>query len=143
MRNRTALITGGASGIGRAIGEAMARRGARVVLADRQVELAREVAERIVAAGGDAWACELDVRDADAFAEVARSTRERTGSVDTAVGASGIVENRVIDNVTPVIEVLHPRPGQNGQTSVRIVGPQGAHGAERHHRIANPARCVD
>ncbi len=44
MQNRTALITGGASGIGRAIGELMARRGARVVLADRQIEAASELA---------------------------------------------------------------------------------------------------
>jgi NAD(P)-dependent dehydrogenase (short-subunit alcohol dehydrogenase family) len=40
-----AIVTGGASGIGRALGEALARRGARVVLADLQIDLAREVAD--------------------------------------------------------------------------------------------------
>jgi NAD(P)-dependent dehydrogenase (short-subunit alcohol dehydrogenase family) len=47
-----ALVTGGASGIGRALGEALARRGARILLADRQVALASEVAARIRANGG-------------------------------------------------------------------------------------------
>ena len=42
-----AIGTGGASGIGRALGEALTRRGALVVLADLQVELAQEVAARI------------------------------------------------------------------------------------------------
>jgi NAD(P)-dependent dehydrogenase (short-subunit alcohol dehydrogenase family) len=37
-----AIVTGGASGIGRALGEGVARRGARVVLADLQVELAQD-----------------------------------------------------------------------------------------------------
>ena len=90
MKKRTALITGGASGIGCAIGKAMARRGKRVVLADRQFAQAREVAEGIVAGGGDAWACELDVRDAAAFADVARRVRDENGSVDYLFNNAGI-----------------------------------------------------
>jgi NAD(P)-dependent dehydrogenase (short-subunit alcohol dehydrogenase family) len=90
MRNRTALITGGASGIGRAIGELMARRGANVVLADRQIELAREVAKGIVDRGGSARASELDVRDADAFAAVAREMRAKEGRIDYFFNNAGI-----------------------------------------------------
>jgi NAD(P)-dependent dehydrogenase (short-subunit alcohol dehydrogenase family) len=54
----TAVITGGASGIGRAVAEELAKRGGEVVLADRQVELAQEVAAEIQRAGGKAQACE-------------------------------------------------------------------------------------
>lgn len=90
MRNRTALITGGASGIGRALGEEMARRGATVVLADRQLALAEEVAAGIERGGGRAWAVELDVRAPEAFAEVAKQTQERTGSVDYLFNNAGI-----------------------------------------------------
>jgi NAD(P)-dependent dehydrogenase (short-subunit alcohol dehydrogenase family) len=50
------VITGGASGIGRALGEALARQGADVVLADRQIELARTVADGIRERGGRASA---------------------------------------------------------------------------------------
>jgi NAD(P)-dependent dehydrogenase (short-subunit alcohol dehydrogenase family) len=59
---KLAIITGGASGIGRAIGEALARRGDEVVLCDRQAELAEEIAGTIRSSGGRASAAELDVR---------------------------------------------------------------------------------
>ncbi len=63
FRGATAVITGGASGIGRALGGELASRGAEVVLADLQRDLAEEVAAGIRAAGGKATACELDVAD--------------------------------------------------------------------------------
>lgn len=90
MRGKTAIVTGGASGIGRAIASAMARRGARVVLADRQIELAREVAAELVARGGLAEARELDVRDADAFVALAKDVRARHGSIDYLFNNAGI-----------------------------------------------------
>lgn len=73
-----AIITGGASGIGRAMGEELARRGGEVVLADRQFRLAQEVAEGIRAGGGKASAAELDVTDFEATNEfVQRIVREK------------------------------------------------------------------
>jgi NAD(P)-dependent dehydrogenase (short-subunit alcohol dehydrogenase family) len=48
----TAIITGGASGIGRALAEELAKRGCEVVLADLQIELAEEVASEIRGSGG-------------------------------------------------------------------------------------------
>ena len=49
-----AIVTGGASGIGRALSEDLARRGAHVVIADRQIELAQEVAAGINTGWGTA-----------------------------------------------------------------------------------------
>ncbi len=48
----TAIVTGGASGIGRAFAEELAKRGCEVVLADLQIELAEEVAQEIRVFGG-------------------------------------------------------------------------------------------
>ena len=90
MHGKTALITGGASGIGRALGEALAKRGATVVLADRQIDLAREVAKGICGEGGRAEARELDVRDASAFVALANDVAARHGSIDWFFNNAGI-----------------------------------------------------
>jgi NAD(P)-dependent dehydrogenase (short-subunit alcohol dehydrogenase family) len=52
FQNKIAIITGGASGIGRAVGEALARAGGEVVLADVNGSAAEEVGQAIVASGG-------------------------------------------------------------------------------------------
>jgi NAD(P)-dependent dehydrogenase (short-subunit alcohol dehydrogenase family) len=59
----TAIVTGGASGIGRGLAEELAKRGCEVVLADRQIELAEEVASKICDSGGKAKAVKVDVTD--------------------------------------------------------------------------------
>jgi NAD(P)-dependent dehydrogenase (short-subunit alcohol dehydrogenase family) len=90
LSGKVALITGGASGIGRALAEELARRGAEVVLADRQTTLAEEVARAIRGGGGTAEVAELDVRDAAAFRRVALETRRRSGHVDYLFNNAGI-----------------------------------------------------
>ncbi|MBX3274729.1 MAG: SDR family oxidoreductase [Sandaracinaceae bacterium] len=90
MKGKTAFITGGASGIGRALGEALAVRGATVILADRQIELAREVAAAICSNGGRAEARELDVRDASAFVALANDVAARHGGIDYFFNNAGI-----------------------------------------------------
>ncbi len=85
-----AIVTGGASGIGRAIGEALAHRGARVVLADLQVEVARQVAARITANGGQASAEELDVADFPATNRLVQATFQRERRLDYLFNNAGI-----------------------------------------------------
>ena len=60
--NATAIITGGASGIGRALAEELGTRGCKVVLADLQIELAEEVASEIRAAGKEIGGKEIGGR---------------------------------------------------------------------------------
>lgn len=74
-RNATCIITGGASGIGKALGQALARKGAEVVLADLQADLVHETAEAIRLSGGNARAWTLDVRDGDAVEQLVASAR--------------------------------------------------------------------
>ena len=85
-----AIITGGASGIGRALGEALAQRGADVVLADRQADLAEGVAGAIRAKGRRASAAELDVTDFAATERLVRQTMEQNGRLDYMFNNAGI-----------------------------------------------------
>lgn len=87
---KVAVITGGASGIGAALAKGLARHGAEVVLADRQLALAEQVAETIRRAGGRAVARELDVRDMEAFSRLVDETEARSGGVDFLFNNAGI-----------------------------------------------------
>jgi NAD(P)-dependent dehydrogenase (short-subunit alcohol dehydrogenase family) len=86
----TAIVTGGASGIGRALSEALARRGAPVVVADRNADGAAEVARAIVAAGGSARSEALDVTDAAAVERLVDETAREHGRVDLMFNNAGI-----------------------------------------------------
>ncbi len=90
LEGQAALITGGASGIGRAIGEELASRGCEVVLADRQAALAEDIAKGIRDRGGKASAVSLDVRDRGAFERVARDLVARAGRIDFLFNNAGI-----------------------------------------------------
>jgi NAD(P)-dependent dehydrogenase (short-subunit alcohol dehydrogenase family) len=85
-----AIVTGGASGIGRAIGESLARRGAQVVLADLQVDLAKEIAARIKENGGQATAEALDVTDYPATSQLVQNTYQSSGRLDYVFNIAGI-----------------------------------------------------
>lgn len=84
-----AFITGGASGIGRAIGEELARRGAEVVLLDLQADLCESVAADIRKAGGKATARRLDVRDFASVEAATLETYERLGRIDYVFNNAG------------------------------------------------------
>jgi NAD(P)-dependent dehydrogenase (short-subunit alcohol dehydrogenase family) len=87
----TAIVTGGASGIGRALAEELARRGCEVVLADLQVDLAEEVASEIQVSGGKAKAVKIDVTDFPAVEQLVQETVKRTGRLDYIFNNAGIV----------------------------------------------------
>jgi len=86
----SAIVTGGASGIGRALAEELARTGVYVVLADRQEEPAQQVAAGIRAQGGAVMAAELDVRDADRFRSLVQATIAEVGCLDYLFNNAGI-----------------------------------------------------
>lgn len=90
LSDHVAIITGGSSGIGRALAEELALRGCDVVIADRQIDLGREVEERIKNLGGRAHAVELDVRDLDAFKAIAKETVRRSRRIDFLFNNAGI-----------------------------------------------------
>lgn len=85
LRDRVALVTGGASGIGRATALALAEAGAEVVVADVDVERAQDVARRV---GGHA--IETDVTDLDGNRAAVAFAQERSGGLDLLVLNAGI-----------------------------------------------------
>ena len=86
LRDKVALVTGGASGLGRASAIALAEAGAEVVVADVDEAGARQVADRI---GGHAL--RVDVSDLDANREMVAFAQERCGGLDLAFLNAGIV----------------------------------------------------
>jgi NAD(P)-dependent dehydrogenase (short-subunit alcohol dehydrogenase family) len=87
----TAIVTGAASGIGRALAEELAKRRCEVVLADLQIELAEEVASRIAVSGGKAKAARIDVTEFPALQRLVEESIERTGRLDYMFNNAGIV----------------------------------------------------
>lgn len=82
---RVAFVTGGASGIGRAIGIALASEGARVVIADLDGERADDAVAEIEAAGGTAMAITTDVADSEAVQAAVDATHRAFGPIDILV----------------------------------------------------------
>lgn len=87
---QTALVTGGASGIGRAIARSLARRGAAVVIADLSHEQAEVAARRIVANGGTAVALAVDIGDAQQCEAMAAAALRLSGTLEIFVHSAGI-----------------------------------------------------
>lgn len=90
LNGSVAIITGGASGIGAAFGKELASRGCEVILADRQINLAEEVAESIRDAGGKASAVEVNIVEYFAVESLVRETVKRTGRLDYMFNNAGI-----------------------------------------------------
>lgn len=85
LAGRTALITGGGTGIGFGIAESLGALGCRVALASRKLDRLEDAAARLRARGVDASAHQLDVRDPARVAEVVQEVRERHGRLDVLV----------------------------------------------------------
>ena len=92
LAGKIAVVTGGASGIGRASARLLASRGAHVVVADRNADGARGVAEELVAAHGKrrALAVEVDVTSEAAVAEMTQRAVLEYGGVDVLVESAGL-----------------------------------------------------
>lgn len=88
--DKTAIVTGGASGIGRALGEELAHRGAKVILSDINEELLKETTESIARAGGQVKSVTLDVRDLDAVKKLVDDTVAEYGWLDYIFNNAGI-----------------------------------------------------
>src|SRR5450432_1789851 len=90
VQGKVALITGGASGIGRGCAEKLAAEGATAVITDLQDDKGAEAVAAIEAAGGKAWYRRHDVTDEAAWEGVIGEVKAREGRLDILVNNAGI-----------------------------------------------------
>jgi len=99
LTGRTAIVTGGASGLGNAIARALAERGAVVVLADRDAAALGAAAEVLAADGLEARTLTVDVTNRDALTHAVDDLAGALGRIDILVNSAGIA---LLDPVTEV-----------------------------------------
>ena len=100
LKDRVAVITGSASGIGRATALEFAKEGARVVVADINSQGASETAKLITAGGGTAVAVEVDVSNADSVQNLAHKTLEAFSRIDVLLNNAAIQVNKTVEDTT-------------------------------------------
>lgn len=96
---KVAIVTGGGSGIGRACAALLTRRGAKVVVADWDLEAAQKVAAEL---GPAALACHVDVSDPSACQTMVDQTLSEFGKLDVAVNNAGIGGQQALTDDFPV-----------------------------------------
>ena len=90
LENKVGLVTGGGVGIGRAICEAFAREGAKVIVADFNTETGQETVSAIQAAGGDAHFVAADVSDEDQVKAMIEAAVSVYGGIDIACNSAAV-----------------------------------------------------
>jgi 3-oxoacyl-[acyl-carrier protein] reductase len=98
LEGKVAVVTGGAQGIGRAIALAMAREGARIVVADLQGDKANSLADELTALGTEALGVEVNVASESSVKHLAEITFDRFGAIDILVNDAGVyLKSSVVD----------------------------------------------
>ena len=115
LENKVILVTGGASGIGRATVNRLARDGAHVVVADLQAEQAAHAVSEAEQVGGSGEVCELDVADTGAAAAAVADIVATHGRLDAAFNNAGITG--------PTVKLLDIDPAEWAQVlAVNLTG---------------------
>jgi 3alpha(or 20beta)-hydroxysteroid dehydrogenase len=133
LTGRTALVTGGAQGLGEGMARALAAAGATVVIGDLQDELAATVAESLGTDDRPHSAVRLDVTDEPSWEAAVAAAVERTGRLDILVNNAGVEISSLIADVDPAdirtmldVNVLGTALGI--KHGLRTMRPEGAAG---------------
>ena len=101
LKDKVALITGGARGIGQAIAMTFAREGADIVIADVNLEIAQKTALEIEGLGRKALALEMDVTSYEKVEEGLNKILDKMGKVDILVNNAGITKDNLLLRMSP------------------------------------------
>jgi 3-oxoacyl-[acyl-carrier protein] reductase len=91
IQERAAIVTGGARGIGRGIAQRLCAAGAKVLIADIDVECARQTAEEMSGKGREVVPCRLDVSNEDSVLNMVRLAMKEFGDIHILVNNAGIM----------------------------------------------------
>ena len=100
LRNKVAIITGAASGIGLATAPVFAAEGARVVLADIDASRTETASAAVAQAGGETLAVRVDVTDRESVDAMVAATLKRFGRIDCLVNNAGITKDSRLVKMT-------------------------------------------
>ena len=141
MTPRTALVTGGGRGIGRACALALASKGFTVAIAARTRSDVDRVAREGVEAGARAMAVEMDVADAASVERAVRDTVEALGPIDVLVNNAGIAQSAPFGRTEPELWDRHLRVNATGPFLVTraVLGGMLARGWGRVVNVASLA----
>jgi NAD(P)-dependent dehydrogenase (short-subunit alcohol dehydrogenase family) len=131
FKNKTAVVTGGASGIGRALCVALGNKGAIVTVADLNQEGARKVAETIVTLGGSATAVRLDVTNKEDVAALLNKQVQLHGRLDyifnnAGIGNIGDERDKTFDDWKKIIDINLMGVVYGALTAYSIMAEQGS-----------------
>lgn len=98
--NRTAMITGGGSGMGLLSGEEIVKRGGNVALLDVNEEALKAAEEKIKAMGGNVMTLKVDIRKFDEVEKAANEIIQRFGTIDILLNCAGGMSGRCCNNYT-------------------------------------------
>ena len=96
LEEKVAVVTGGGQGLGRAITLALARAGAKAVVADMNPDTAESVAAEVADAGGEALAVQVDVSDEASVAALRERALDRFGRVDVLAANAGLYPRSMV-----------------------------------------------
>lgn len=100
LKSRVVVITGSGAGIGRAAAREFAKEGARVVVADINLDGAQETVKQVEVLGGEARAVRADVSDPDSVRELVDATLEAFSEVHTLFNNAAIQVNKTVEDTT-------------------------------------------
>jgi len=130
LNAQVAIVTGGGSGIGQGVAEALAREGAKVVVCGRRAEPLKRTVTAIEEVGGDGLAVQADVSQVEDVARLVRQTLEAYGRVDilinnAGIGGSGAIHEHDIDTWDRVMAVNLRGPFLTARAALPLMREQG------------------